>query len=149
MPLRIQLECGCRIEFLDENMGKWCQCKCGNSTYVPYDIWYFFNSDLDLEDVFQVFSSRFPTEKDDFRHDGENAWEWFDGNTTEGDIGFNISRKHTVSRSDPENPVKMGLFLYEGSPAPSELGQWLANNFGKTVTSKSPGHLFDATYFPE
>lgn|GEM_PF-7127126 len=70
-------------------------------------------------------------------HDAENSWEWLDGRSSNGLVGFNICRHHDQARLDPLNPVQAGLLVYDEQFRPDELGQWLADQLVADVHTSS------------
>lgn len=148
MPIYVPLPCGCRIEVTAENSGSYTKCQCGKSVFVPFDVTYRFESKLDLEDVFKIFCEWFATDEDHFFYDAENEWEWFDGRSTDGRVGFNISRKHSSERLSPKNPVVMSLLLHDERLQPDFVGQSIANAFAAQVICTSPNSRYDGAYAP-
>ena len=146
VPIYIPFECGCRIQLTAENSGSHEQCKCGNPVFVPYDVCFRFHSPLELTTVFETFREWFPVSERDFTHDAENVWEWFDGRSSDGRVGFNISRKHNSRYLAKSNPVIMSILLHDVRLTPELMGQRMAASFATRVVATSPSHKYDATY---
>lgn len=88
--------------------------------------------DAPLADVFERFRSDVPV--DDFIHDAENVWEWIDGRTRDGMLGFNISRQHGCQDSNPNDPVRLSLAVRSPDLEPETVIGQLSALLGVEVT---------------
>lgn len=78
---------------------------------------------VELSRVFDRFRGAFPV--GDFLHDAENVWEWFDGRTLDGKIGFNISRPWE-DEGIPDEPVRFSLAVDDPQLSIEHIGERLA-----------------------
>ena len=111
---------------------------------IEAEFWCYSN--LSLAEVFEKFRCCFPVNEDDFIHDAENVWEWFDGNTADNGIGFNISRPHECvddegleSQPIANEPIRFSLLIHNFEESTGGIGSRLATalgvdvNFGQVV----------------
>lgn len=90
-------------------------------TYRVAEVWCWLP--VELDEVFDRFRSEFPV--DDFIHDAENVWEWFDGRTTDDALGFNITRQWEMD-SIPDVPVRISLAVFDSALSTNDIGRRLA-----------------------
>lgn len=84
---------------------------------------YWCYVELSLSDVFARFQKVLPVAE--FIHDAENVWEWFEGNSIDGRVGFNISRKHDQFEDLYSEPVRFSLLLHDPGLNEETLGRML------------------------
>jgi hypothetical protein len=97
---------------------------------VVMEFWCFI--DVPLANVFKRFTHVFPSNAR--VHDAENVWEWIDGRSDDGRIGFNISRAHDDRESNPDEPVRLSLGVDPSCTYSRDaIGQNLANALGTKV----------------
>ncbi len=85
---------------------------------------------VELEEIFRRFTTEFRASK--FVHDAENVWEWFDGLSDDGRIGFNITRQWEEDQI-PDEPARISLLLHDDLLSVDEVGQRLAKVFEVSV----------------
>lgn len=93
-----------------------------------------------LSDLFEKFRHCFVINDDDFVHDAENVWEWFDGNTADRRLGFNISRPHedldefgVETQPIANEPIRFSLLIHDPKTRADEIGSRLAAAIGLEV----------------
>lgn len=96
----------------------------------PGKLDYWCHTDLPLNAIFARFSTGFITH--DSEMDAENVWCWVEGTTEEGQLSFNISRKHHAGHEPerthlPVEPISIRFILHQPDLNESALGQKLAN----------------------
>lgn len=92
---------------------------------------YWCISDSPLEELFELFRVKFPT--DEFVQDAENVWAWVEGKTRDQKIGFNISRKHHMGDPLPVEPVAFRFTIYGNNADLTLIGSLLARALQTTV----------------
>lgn len=91
---------------------------------------YWCYTDLSLESLVARFSTGFIICH--VETDAENVWCWAEGTTEDGQLSFNISRKHHAGHEPertqlPVEPVSIRFIRHQLNLNESELGQKLAN----------------------
>ena len=119
---------------------------------------YWCYTDLSLESLVARFSTGFIICH--VETDAENVWCWAEGTTEDGQLSFNISRKHHAGHEPertqlPVEPVSIRFIRHQPNLNDSELGQKLANAsnwkfflgpctiWAATSLRFSPKHLFN------
>ena len=97
---------------------------------TPDKLDYWCQTDLPLDVIFARFATGFITR--DSEMDAENVWCWAEGTTEDGQLSFNISRKHHAGHEPertqlPVEPVSIRFIRHQPNLNDSELGQKLAN----------------------
>ena len=67
--------------------------------------------------------------------DAEDAWERIDGISSDGQVGFNISRKHNERYQAKSNPVIISVLLHDVLLRPESVGQRISKEFGVPVVA--------------
>ncbi len=94
-----------------------------------------------LSEAFNKFCSRWPS--NEFIHDAENEWEWIEGKSNDGVMGFNFSRLHDMGESLPDKPLILLFTIYVSGMDTRELGQMLSNLLSTDI------HMGDIKYIDD